>query len=174
MPAKQAPKPAAKAAIPSRSRQSVAADEPAEHESTGNENSSKADAFDSATASGLGFTPGDLEARVLEMVYEKNAKGESVKITYEATTTDEDDPNYGKKSSQWYSVFDKDGNAGKGIGFLKQDLEKLGADEEGAKFVNLETTLEEITTAQPLVNVKAKQNGQWLNVYLQGLVEDQG
>jgi len=135
---------------------------------------SKADAFDEVAPGGaLGIPPGDWECRIIEMVYEKNTKGESVKVTYEATAVDEESPAYGKKSSQWYQIFDKDGNKGKGIGFLKGDLEKLGVDEEGQKFANLEDTLEQITAEQPLVNVKAKQNGQWLNVYLQGLVDDQ-
>lgn len=174
MPVRKAPVAAAatqaapKTSLPRRSTLPVE-----EQEETGNENASRADAFDAAAAGGVGIPPGDWEARILEMVYEKNTKGESVKVTYECTTADEESPAYGKKSSQWYSIFDKDGNVGKGVGFLKTDLEKLGVDAEGQKFANLETTLAEITEAQPIVNVKAKQNGQWLNVYLQGLVEDQ-
>lgn len=145
-----------------------------EHQETGNEGVSKADAFDTAPASALGIPPGDWEARILEMVYEKTAKGESVKVSYECTTTDEESAAFGKKSSQWYQIFDKDGKLGKGIGFLKADLEKLGCDADSMKFDVLEETLKQISDAQPLVNIKSKQNGQYLNVYLQSLVEDAG
>lgn len=177
MPAKKAP--AATTARPAVSRPPTRQSAPASYDSGehgGDEQedsvASKADAFDTAKATGLGIPVGDWEARILEMVIEKKAeKGESVKVTYEATTTDEDSEAYGKKSSQWYQIFDKDGNIGKGVGFLKTDLEKLGVDEEGRKYANLESTLEQISTEQPLVNIKVKQNGQYFNVYLQGLAE---
>lgn len=174
----KSPPPAAAArrpATPPPARQRQAAPPPDEDEqTTGNEDQSRADAFDNAKATGPGIPVGDHEARILEMLYEKTVKGESVKVTYEATTADEESEAYGKKSSQWYQIFDKDGNLGKGVGFLKADLEKLGVEEDKQKLAVLEETLAEISAEQPLVNVRVKQNGQYLNVYLQGLVEDQG
>lgn len=175
MPAKQPPKATTTAAPvrPPIQRRLSPPPEDAheENEQTGNESMSKEDAFDSASAAALGIPPGDWEARILEMVYEKKeGKGESVKVTYEATEPDDQSPAYGKKSSQWYQIFKKDGTIGAGVGFLKADLEKLGVDAEGQKFANIEATLEQISEAQPLCNVRVKQNGQYLNVYLQGLV----
>lgn len=164
-PAKPATPPRRAAAPPPETEQ--------EHEHNGDENegASRADAFDNAPKSANGIPVGDWEARITEMVYQKNEKGESVKVTYEATTQDEESEAYGKSGSQWYQIFDKAGNLGKGVGFLKADLEKLGVDEEGQKFSNLESTLEQITAEQPLVNIRVKQNDQWTNIYLQGLIE---
>jgi hypothetical protein len=127
-------------------------------------------AFDEAKPGG-GFMPvGRHRAFITEMVLEEpNDKGTSAKVTYEGSPQSENEEVHGKSLSQWYKLLDKDGTPAQGLGFLKRDLEILGyADVTGDQ---LEDVFAQITSERPEVVINVKQNGQWTNAYLQGLVE---
>lgn len=129
-------------------------------------------AFDAAKPGG-GFMPvGKHVANITEFVLEEpNEKGTSAKVTYEGSEQSENEEVHGKSLSQWYKLLDKEGQPAQGLGFLKRDLEILGyADVTGDQ---MEDVMAQITNARPLVSINVKQNGQYTNAYLNGLVEDE-
>jgi hypothetical protein len=129
---------------------------------------SKADAFDSARPQGQ-IAPGKYEAVIVEMVMGKEdpEKGQSARIKVEVATEGE---MQGESATQFYKVFEADGSVGKGASFLKRDLGILGYPD--VKFGDIEDIFEEITEKHPGVVVTVKQNGQFTNVYINGLCED--
>lgn len=136
----------------------------------GNEDTgSKADAFDSTMPQGQ-VAPGKYEAVVVEMVMGNvdPEKGQSARIKVEIATEGDQQ---GQSATQFYKVFEADENVGKGAAFLKRDLAILGYPD--VKFGDLEDVFEEITEKHPGIVVTVKQNGNFTNVYLNGLCEDQ-
>lgn len=128
---------------------------------------SKADLFDQQKPMGA-IDGGKYVALVAELVLgESDDKGQSARATYEIAT---DGEFRGQKVTQFYKLFESDGSIGKGAAFLKRDLAILG--HEDVKFADLKDTFEEIVNDQIGVNVTVKQNGQFTNVYLNGVTED--
>ncbi len=134
---------------------------------------SLASAFDSTPAGGgfASWPAGKYRVNLTgaEMLPHDDKKGQSVQFTYTGHE-DEDDTVAGKEVKQWYKIANADGSAGPGIGFLKKDLAILGY--EDVTFADLEDTLDRVQSEQPLLNVNVKQNGQYSNVYIEGLVEE--
>jgi hypothetical protein len=162
MAVKKAPAPAAK---PQQRQTPRAPKQDAEHneQSSGN----KADLFDKAKATGA-VEPGKYEAIIAEMVLQpEDEKGQSVRINVEIATEGEF---RGEKLAQFYKCFEANGDPGKGLNFLKRDLAILGKPD--VKFSELEDVFQEIVDAQTAILITVKQNGQYTNVYLNGLCED--
>lgn len=133
---------------------------------------SLASAFDS-TPAGAGFATwpaGKYQVNLTsaELMPYDSSKGQSVQFTYTGHE-DEEEGVAGKEIRQWYKIANADGKAGPGIGFLKKDLAILGY--EDVTFADLEDTLDRIQSEQPLLSVNVKQNGQYANVYIEGLVD---
>lgn len=131
--------------------------------------------FDETKPGGGFMTVGTHKAYVvgLELEGELADEGEdqgklTAKITYEGAE-DEDEGVAGKTLSQWYQLATEDGELGKGIGFLKKDLNVLGYEDVGIS--DLEEVFASIVTERPKVVINVKQNGQYTNAYLQGLAE---
>ena len=127
--------------------------------------------FDQTPASsgfGIDVPPGDYECvLVYARIEPPNDKGTSVLLKYEVA--DEGD-SQGKVIPTYYKVLELDGTAGKGMGILKKDLGKLGfPDVSGA---DVEDALRQLEEAMDGVSLKVKQNGQYTNAYLQGLVQN--
>ena len=97
----------------------------------------------------------------------EDEKGQSVRINFEIATEGEA---RGEKLAQFYKCFEANGDPGKGLNFLKRDLAILGKPD--VKFSELEDVFQEIVDAQTGVLITVKQNGQYTNVYLNGLCED--
>jgi hypothetical protein len=125
---------------------------------------SYANAFDDTPASSAGIPAGKHEALILEAeLQDETEKGQSVRFKFGVVNSDEFD---GKVQSTWYKIKNDDGTVGPGAGFLKKDLRTLGY--ENVKFADLEDTLAEIQKEQPYVEITAKQNGIYVNIYLNG------
>jgi hypothetical protein len=128
---------------------------------------SEADLFDSTKAQGA-IDGGKYVAIIGEAVLQdKDEKGRSCRFQYEIAT---DGEFRGQKVTQFYKMFEANGDAGKGLAFLKKDLAVLGYSD--IKFGDLENVFEEIVEKNIGCNVTVKQNGQFTNVYLNGLSED--
>lgn len=161
MPVQKAPKPAAKPAPKQTPRA------PKEDAGEQDSHASKADLFDKAKATGA-VDPGKYEAIIGEMVLQpEDEKGQSVRVNFEIAT---DGEFRGEKLAQFYKCFEANGDPGKGLNFLKRDLAILGKPD--VKFSELEDVFQEIVDAQTGVLITVKQNGQYTNVYLNGLCED--
>jgi hypothetical protein len=123
--------------------------------------------FDEATP-GNTLPNGDYNAKITEFeVMEPNDKGLAAKIQY---TVLEGEEKAGETVTQYYQLQTADGEPGKGLGFLKRDLATLGYDDVAGDA--LEETLETIAGEEPEVVITVKQNGQWTNAYLKGLIDD--
>lgn len=127
--------------------------------------SSLASAFNNSTGLG-GLSVGKHEANITSMEFIENEKGKSVMVEYKAAEGDDDE---GKKMKQYYQLEKAEGTIGGGVDFLVADLKKLGY--EDLSFDDLENYLREITKEEPLVEIKVVQNGNFLNAYLQGVIE---
>lgn len=128
---------------------------------------SEADLFDQTKAQGA-IDGGKYVAIIGEAILQdKDEKGRSCRFQYEIAT---DGEFRGQKVTQFYKMFEADGSAGKGLAFLKKDLAVLGYSD--IKFGDLEQVFEEIVEKNIGCNVTVKQNGQFTNVYLNGLSED--
>lgn len=155
-------KPTEKAKTSSTVKKQVDREE--EQESTG----SAASAFDNAKAQGS-VAPGKYEAVIEELVLQDaDEKGQSVRIKYGIATAGDERNN---KVAQWYKILEADESEGKGASFLKKDLAILGYPD--VRFADLEDAFKEIVEKDLGVLVTVKQNGQFTNVYLSGLCEDQ-
>lgn len=128
----------------------------------------QADAFDSASSS-LNIPPGKYEAIIVEakLLDMDPVKGRKVFFKYEVC--DEGDVK-GKSATQYYSILTPDGSAAKGLPIFKKDMEILGF--PGIKFDQLEEALAALVDEKLGVSLEAKQNGQWLNVNIKGVVEN--
>lgn len=135
-----------------------------EEESAGQ---SRADAFDAQKPLGA-IDGGKYVALIGEMILQKeDEKGQSARVSYEIAT---DGEFRGQKVTQFYKLFEADGSIGKGAAFLKRDLAVLG--HADVKFGDLEEVFEQIVADNVGANVTVKQNGQFTNVYLNGVTED--
>jgi hypothetical protein len=139
---------------------------------------SLAAAFNASKGSVVGMSVGKHTCNITDFQFIENEKGMSAMVEY---TAHDDDDDAGKKNKGYYSLMtaspglDKNGDPipGEikgGVDFLKGDLAKLGY--EDIDFDDLEATFAEIRKEEPLVEVKCVQNGQYFNVYLQGVSED--
>lgn len=128
---------------------------------------SKADAFDNEKAMGQ-IDGGKYVALIGEMILgAEDEKGQSARVVYEIAT---DGEFQGQKVTQFYKLFEADGAVGKGAAFLKRDLAILG--HADVRFGDLEDVFEQIVDQKIGCNVQVKQNGQFTNVYLNGVTED--
>jgi hypothetical protein len=144
---------------------------PAQNEQSGGEGegegTSKAHAFDSQKPQGA-VDGGKYVGLLAEMVLGKeDEKGQSARAVYEIASEGEF---RGQKLTQFYKLFEADKSVGKGVAFLKKDLAVLGY--EDVKFGDLEAVFEEIGSQNIGCNITVKQNGQFTNVYLNGVTED--
>lgn len=136
------------------------------------EGGSEADVFDSVKSRGA-VADGKYEAVIKEFVLQPaDEKGRSVRL--KVVIADEGEYQ-GAEVPQWYKVFDApDANgkvkAARGAEFLKADLAKLGYPD--FRFADLEGILQEIVDNKTGVLVSVKQNGQFTNVYVNGLSEE--
>jgi hypothetical protein len=127
---------------------------------------SRAAAFDSVKPLGA-VDAGKYEAIIPEFVLQDpNEKGQAARIKYEIASEGE---MQGETVTQFYSLFDAEGQPGKGAAFLKKDLAVMGYPD--CSFDDLETVFEEIVEKLLGVVITVKQNGQWTNAYLNGLAE---
>lgn len=139
----------------------------AAHEEGGS-GESRADAFDNVKAQGS-VDPGKYEAVIEEFVLQDadDEKGQSARIKYGIASAGDF---RGVQVTQFYKVFEANGDTGKGAAFLKKDLAVLGYGE--VKFADLEEAFEEIVEKDMGVLITVKQNGQFTNCYLGGLAEE--
>lgn len=136
---------------------------------TASERSSLADLFDAADINDASnkLSEGEHEVRLNEIkIIEDEKKGSIAISSFEAIDGDEE----GKKAGARYKLTDADGHSAPGMAILKRDLALLGF--ENVKGKKLIKACEELTEAQPMCIVRVKQNGQYTNVYLQGLAEE--
>lgn len=134
-----------------------------------------ADIFDKTKPNSGGFAIGEFKMYVdrYELKGEIAEEGEdqddlSVCVFYEGHA-DEEENVAGKQLRQQYTLF-KDGEPGEvGIGIMKRDLDILGY--EDVALADLEELFTQIAEERPVVVVKTKQNGTFVNAYLQGLAE---
>lgn len=127
----------------------------------------KSSAFDSVRPQGK-VDDAKYEAIISELVLQDpDEKGQSVRLKYEIASAGDF---RGVEVTQWYKVFEADGETpGKGASFLKKDLAVL--DYEDVKFDDLEEVFEEIVEKNIGVVIQVKNNGAFVNAYLQGLAE---
>lgn len=137
-----------------------------ENENTGGA-ISKEDAFDNAEPeSGFSIPNGNYIANLVGAKLDRSAAPkESVVFDYEIKEGEAE----GKTIKAWYNLFDKDGQPMKGMGFFKRDMEVLG--QPSFKYAEIEEALQQLESERVEVNINVKQNGQWTNVYLQGLAQ---
>lgn len=127
---------------------------------------SKADAFnDAAPESGFNIPAGQYIAHLTGAVKETEGEKESVKFSYEIAEGEHES----KGLAAWYNLFDKDGKPMRGMGFFKRDVELLGQEE--IPYEELDDRLEDLASERLLCNISVKHNGQFVNVYLQGLAQ---
>lgn len=142
-----------------------------EEPSQGEDTRSMADAFDNAQPAGQ-VSPGKYEALLVDAVLQDlDEKGRSARISYEIAQEGE---SQGNRLTQFYKLFEAGSTeenpiVGKGADYLKRDMAILGYGD--ARFADLEEVFEQLKADQPGVVVTVKQNGQYTNVYLGGLVE---
>lgn len=133
--------------------------------------SSFASAFDGAAAGGgaVDFPIGDCVATItafeLDGFVAEDGE-EQGKLAAIATFVNDD----GKSIKSRYSLCDDEGNIKGGVGFLKKDLGVLGYEVD---FSQLEATISEISDAGIRVNIRTKQNGQYINAYLQSVASEE-
>ncbi len=160
----------AKTAIKSKREPEDQEDAPPSKKAAGGKSGrSLADKFNAApVGGGPSMPPGKHQCAIISFELQENAKGTSAVVEYEGRDNGDDDID-GKKLKQWYKLFDEKDEVAAGAGFLKADLATLGY--EDVTFDDLEAAFKEITREEPMVVIQVKQNGQYTNAYLQGLVE---
>lgn len=128
---------------------------------------SKEDAFDNAEPeTGFGGPVGNFAAHLVKCGVDRTkSPKESVRFDYEIAEGDDE----GKAVVAWYNLFDKDGQPMRGIGFFKRDMEILG--QPSFKLAEIDEVLQALEAERPLCNITGKQNGQFYNIYLQGLAQ---
>lgn len=128
---------------------------------------SKEDAFDNAEPeSGFGLPNGNYVAHLIKCAVDRTTPPkESVRFDFEIAEGDCE----GKTVVAWYSLFDKQGQQMKGIGYFKRDMEVLGA--PPFKFADIDDALATLEAERVKCNITGKQNGQFFNIFLQGLAE---
>jgi len=137
----------------------------------GSAGKSKADLFDETKPNeGFGIPQGAYECLIVgaELKREEGTEKESIEMTYEVINHRDDELN-GKTVKAWYNLFDKDGTPAKGGGFWKRDSAVIGYE---CKYADLEETLEQLVADQVEVAVTVKINGQFTNIYLNGLINN--
>ena len=137
----------------------------------GSAGKSKADLFDETKPNeGFGIPQGAYEALIVgaELKRDESSEKESIEMTYEVINHRDDELN-GKTVKAWYNLFDKDGTPAKGGGFWKRDSAVIGYE---CKYADLEETLAGLVEDQVEVAITVKVNGQFTNIYLNGLVNN--
>jgi hypothetical protein len=163
---KPAPRPASTSRTLPKPGPTPVQQEEDEQQETG-EVQSKEDAFDNAEPEvGFGIPNGGYRAHLVKCVVDRQAMPkESVMFGYEIAEGDFE----GKQINSWYNLFDKEGKAMKGIGYFKRDCEVLG--QPSFKLAEIDEAMQNLEQERLLCNINVKQNGQWTNVFLQGLAE---
>ncbi len=158
------PKPDKKAAKKSSSSKSSKSD-------SGSRRTSLADLWDNTDpgeASNF-IGEGDHELRLNKIEYKADKKkGSAAFIHYEALSGEEE----GKTGRQMYKLTDSDGGKAPGMAYLMRDLALLGYEDVKGKDIESGKAFKEVNEEQPMCLVTAKKNGQYMNYYLNGLVED--
>ncbi len=136
----------------------------------GDAKKSLADLWDDTDPSEANNRPssGEHEVRLNKIWIDKSKpkKGVAAFVEYEVIAGEEE----GKKLKQMYKLRDADLSKGPGLAFLMRDLALLGY--EKVKGSKMEKVLKEISEEQPMVTINVKENGQYVNAFLQGSVED--
>lgn len=127
----------------------------------------------------LGIPPGNHEALITEGLADTNDKGTSVYLQYVAVNGEVD----GHSSRRFYGIYDADGDPNEQIiGFLKTDLMMLGLWDEDTEVddstvesivEDLNVILKKLKKMQPWVSIRVQQKGEYLNIFLQQLMDDQ-
>lgn len=138
------------------------------------EKASFADAFDAAKSGGsaVDFPIGEFECVITDFVLDGEIAGDvddQEKLVAIVTFEGTEGAAEGKTIKSRYSLCSEEGEMQGGVGFLKKDLEILGYDE--IDLASLAETLESIASDRPAVVVKTKQNGQYINAFVQGVPE---
>lgn len=132
---------------------------------------SKADLFDNAKPQeGFGVPQGQYEAIIVgaELQGDEKTQKESIMLEYEIINARDEELN-GKTLKAWYNLIDANGEAAKGLGFWKRDAAIIGYE---CAYDELEETLEQLVNDRIEVAVTVKINGQYTNVYLNGLSDN--
>lgn len=130
-----------------------------------------------AEGGAMGFPEGNWEALIVGGVLERGEKGLSAYFEFVGVGHEDVEGRTQRKYYQLLDADDEPANDGQGIGFLKKDLALLGHGEfEIDDESQLEAKLEEIAQEEPWVQIAAqrnKKNPQYVNLFLNGLMEDQ-
>ena len=163
----------APAALPNRSAaqptgKAVPQEQAPAEQATGGSFASLFDKTPASSGIGIDVPPGDYEC---VLVYAKieppTEKGVNALLKYEVA----DEGDYqGKVIPTYYRLQEASGEVGKGMGIFKKDLAKLGFPEVAG--ADVDDALGQLVEAMDGVAIKVKQNGQYVNAYLQGLVEN--
>lgn len=124
------------------------------------------DETDMSEASNM-LPEGEHEVRLNSFeIKDKPGKGTAAFVEYEAIDGDYE----GRKVRQMYMLTEPNGEKKQGMAYLKRDLALLGY--EDVKGKDLESSLQTLTEEQPICIINVKNNGQYVNAYLQGLAEN--
>lgn len=115
--------------------------------------------------------PGTYAARVTNA--EGIVDGQKTSAFFEYTIVETNDPMEGKTCRQYFNFTDEDGNDGTGLPFFKSNMAMMGHDEELTSWDNMTDVLEEIAKEQIGVIIDVKKKGQYTNIYLSEVPEDQ-
>lgn len=133
-----------------------------------------------APKNSFGLPPGNYECLVNGGEADQNDKGISAYLEYVAVNC-EDSEIDGRSHRAFYGLVDADGEPQQGIEYFKRDLLELGITEEELEGLDddddlidaINKLLRKIAKAQPWVSVQVKQKGDYTNLFLQGVMEDQ-
>ena len=123
------------------------------------------------SSGGFDFKEGRWNMILTAAEFIENEKGTAVKVTYEGYDNEEEEVD-GKEIRSYYSLIDAQNEVLKGAGIWKRDVQVLGYEGDDIKFKNLENLCEQITNDRHKVVVNVKRNGQYINVYLQGVAQE--
>lgn len=134
----------------------------------GGEDQSLADIFDNVKQQGK-VDEGKHDAIIREFVLQpfKEGDGQSVRSKYHIISGE----CAGQEITQFYKIILADRTPGPGAGYLKQHLAMLGHTD--VTYGDMEEVFEEIVNNEQLgVLITVKQNGQFTNAYLNGIMPD--
>lgn len=128
-----------------------------------------------AATPGFDVPPGQYEAIAHKAEYSlfEDSQKEAVFIEFAIVN---DDKIAGKTTRVYYNLIGKDGSEGQGYEYMKRDLEMVGCDaidisDNKDEFTeNLKNWFDE---NKPWVVIDVKKNGQFTNVYLNSMMDDQ-
>ena len=137
----------------------------------------KVDAFaERANAAGQkgGYVPpepGTYNALITEIQATRDDEGKNEAVFIEATITDDEAP--GKKCRIYFNFSDAEGNEKPGMPFFNQARSMLGWDEPLESWDDMVEKLAEIAAQQVWVVIEVKKKGQWTNIFLNSVPENQ-